>query len=323
MELNLDDEYYQKYIKYKQRYTMLKQLKNNIELEGGGQKWWTDYYIYPNPETVEDPILYPTETFLVFNNEFATYEELKMFSKFVFKSVDNDVIKKGDYKDDPNEQNIQEDDDKKILMTLEEFYDKFTYGYIVEKNGTEYQFKLYDKDKKTTLYNYKTIDDYLKNLKNNFTLEHYGDTKPEKGNINDLELYNLIVAKTTKYTEDSRNFFETNIEENIENDIRKSKAMKTLLEYSFQKMKGFNEQILDSSNNTLFLSKLTAEIKKDEKPLNMLIKIDVNQFNVNEKIYFIESEANNTSTYLNIQTIINEYRKAKKTKDDSKLPAKT
>ena len=39
MELNLDEEYYNKYIKYKQRYLMLKQLKNNNELEGGAWPW--------------------------------------------------------------------------------------------------------------------------------------------------------------------------------------------------------------------------------------------------------------------------------------------
>jgi hypothetical protein len=37
MELNLNDKYYQKYIRYKQKYITLKykQLKNNNELEGG------------------------------------------------------------------------------------------------------------------------------------------------------------------------------------------------------------------------------------------------------------------------------------------------
>lgn len=319
MELNLDDEYYQKYIKYKNRYMMLKQLKNNIELEGGEQIWLKDYFLYKNPEEQNLEPQNEIETFLVFNNDFATYEELKMFTKFVFKSVDNTVIKKGDIE----EQNIQEDDDKKMLMTVEEFYDKFIYGYIVEKNGNEYKYKLYDVEKKNTLYDYKIIDDYLNNLKNNYTLEHYGDTKPNKENKNDLELYNLIFTKTAKYTEESKTFFETNIEENIKKDIRDSKPMKTLLEYSFQNLTTFNEKILDSTNNTLFLNKLSEEVKIKEKPLNMLIKIDVNQFDTREKIYFIESEANNTSNYINILAIINEYRKTKKAKEDSKItPAK-
>jgi hypothetical protein len=40
MELNLDDKYYQKYIEYKQKYLLLKQLKNNAELEGGFLSLW-------------------------------------------------------------------------------------------------------------------------------------------------------------------------------------------------------------------------------------------------------------------------------------------
>jgi hypothetical protein len=71
----------------------------------------------------------------------------------------------------------------------------------------------------------------------------------------------------------------------------------------------------------LLLNKINEEVKRKEKPLNMLIKVDINQFDNHGKIYFIESEANNTSTYLNIQTIINEYMKAKKAKDDSKIAA--
>ena len=35
MELNLNDKYYQKYIKYKSKYITLKQQNNNNDLEGG------------------------------------------------------------------------------------------------------------------------------------------------------------------------------------------------------------------------------------------------------------------------------------------------
>ena len=299
---------------------MLKQLKNNIELEGGEQKWLTDYYIYPNPETVEVAILSPTETFLVFNNEFTTYEDLKMFSKLILKSVDNSVIKKSDNKDDPNEQNILEDEDKKLLMTLDEFYTKFKYGYIVEKNGSKYTYRLYDKEKKLTEYEYNKIENYLKDLKKNYTFEHFTDKKPD--NANDLGLYNLIDTEIKKYTIENNTFFETNIETKIKSEIRDSIYMKTLLEYSDQNLATFNEEILNNTNNTLFLSKLSAEVKKNDKPLNMLIKIDINQFNTKENISYIESEANNTNAYLDIQRIINEYMIAKKAKDDSKITSK-
>lgn len=331
MELNLDDEYYQKYIKYKQRYMMLKQLKNNNDLEGGfmqewkknqDQEWLKDYFFYKYPEVENLEPEQEKETFLVFNNEFTTYEDLKMFSKLILKSVDNSVIKKSDNKDDPNEQNVQEDEDKKFLMTLEDFYTKFKYGYIVEKNGSEYTYKLYDPEKKLTEYEYKTIDDYLTDLKKNYIFEHFTDIKPNKENANDLAIYNLISENIKKYNDENITFFETSIENKIKSEIKDSIYMKTLLEYSSQKMSSFNEQILNSTNNTLFLSKLSDEVKKKEKPLNMLIKIDINQFNTKENISYIESEANNTSAYLDIQTIINEYMKAKKAKEDSKIISK-
>jgi hypothetical protein len=321
MELNLDDEYYQKYIKYKERYIMLKQLKNNMELEGGEQKWLKDYYFYKNPEEENLEPQNEIETFLVFNNEYTTYDELKMFSKLVFKSVDNTVIKKGENRDDPNEQNIQEDDDKKMLMTLEEFYKQFIYGYVVEKNGNEYKYKLYDKEITNTEYKYEKIEEYLKNLRKNYILEHFSDKRPD--NENDQKIYDLIDRQIRKFNEENITFFETNIETKIQSEIKDSTLMKTILEYSYQKLTNFNDNILDSTNNTLFLNKINEEVKRKEKPLNMLIKIDINQLETFKNISYIESEANNTSTYLNIQTIINDYRKAKKAKDDSKLPVKT
>ena len=152
-------------------------------------------------------------------------------------------------------------------------------------------------------------------------MEHFSDKRPD--NENDQKIYDLIDRQIRKFNEENITFFETNIETKIQSEIKDSTLMKTILEYSYQKLTNFNDNILDSSNNTLFLNKINEEVKKKEKPLNMLIKIDINQLENFKNISYIESEANNTSTYLNIQTIINDYRKAKKAKDDSKLPVKT
>jgi hypothetical protein len=302
---------------------MLKQLKNNMELEGGEQKWLKDYYLYPNPEAAEaaEPVYQP-ETFLVFNNNFTEFNDVKLFSKLVLKSVDIEVLKKSENKENSDgendeQQNFPEDpDDKKKLMTQDEFFKKFIYGYIVTKTGPEYTYRLFDVNVDKTFYKYEEINDYLTKLKKSCNYITYGDEPEERMTI-DKQIYDLITDQIAIFNTENIKFFESTLKPKID-EIKDSVPMKTLLEYNDQKMDNFADMSFDDTNNTTFLLRLTEKIKKKdaEKPLNMIIKIDENKLRSKE-IHFIESTAGITNSYNAIQKIIQDDKAAKKTEADN------
>lgn len=173
MELNLDDEYYQKYMKYKQRYHMLKQLKNNNELEGG--IWPFDGWDNSKKkeeeaaaqaaaaaaQEAEDKV----ETYLVFHytDETDPTKKNKIINQFRRVESRTSAIK------------ANKDKNVDLFFSLKEFHTHFKDAYIItvtkKKDGTSSTIKYIDADSQGMTIDYKTFLNYMINQQNKLLKE--------------------------------------------------------------------------------------------------------------------------------------------------------
>jgi hypothetical protein len=154
MELNLDDEYYQKYMKYKQRYHMLKQLKNNNELEGGGvidmirsalgyktsqQKLEEEERTnQAAEEAVAAEAAANTETYLVFHFP-AEFSDQELREKIIkqFRRVESRTSAIETLTSMINPEQAGKEIDIDLFFSLKDFYTYFTDGYVITANIKE------------------------------------------------------------------------------------------------------------------------------------------------------------------------------------------
>ena len=184
MELNLDNKYYEKYIKYKKGYIMLKQLKNNNELEGGF--WPFDGWGNSKAE-VEPQKFVENKTYLVFHvpdADLGDAKKLKNFENLAIKNIlkksrfENNKVLKKEEEEEEQQQDQQyqeggafdkskpevvvddEDEVNKFFMSLDDFIGKYKEGYIINDEITIF-------DNKNNLHDttYSLINEHSSTLK--------------------------------------------------------------------------------------------------------------------------------------------------------------
>ena len=299
MESNLDDKYYQKYIQYKNKYLMLKQLKYNNDLEGGmmfgnlfGSKEKKETKeAKPISQNLQNKITETDGDYLVFN---ITDINQGSYKYVVDQNLETNQVSKSDFNMDYKD-----------------------LAYIITKKGTNITGKIITDDIN------KNIQSLLTNMK-------------LKLNLNDDQNQKLMlcIENFNKYSEEITNIFNdqkkqianTVINREI-NLVHKSfmgsseKIKKlltesnTILRDSFNNIlqtseyKKYNEFVLKfelpftKPYNEKFFTDLTNNIKTQTGAtvtLNMIIKIKEteNQF-VFEKMG--DSSISHTPTYLNIK----------------------
>jgi hypothetical protein len=172
LNLNLNNKYYEKYIKYKKRYIMLRQLKNNNELEGGmfGQffaDWFSKKPDQVAPEEPQDT----TKYYLVFHVPDTTdASKLKMFKNLVIKNVvkKSTLSNSEENNEENNEVTNDADEINKTFMNKIKFINEFKQAYIItNKKDSEGNFKtdytLVDEDSTTILIRYNQIKKHFDN----------------------------------------------------------------------------------------------------------------------------------------------------------------
>jgi hypothetical protein len=223
MESKLDDKYYQKYIQYKNKYLMLKQFKNNNDLEGGmfgnlfGSKEIKE--AKPISQKLQKIITETDGDYLVFNIEDINQDSYKY------------VV----------DQNLETNKINKIAFNQKN-YDK---AYIITKKGNDIICKIITDEKN------KNIQASLATIKKNLYLDDINQKHPKLNNC--IENYN-------QYSDDIIRIFSkqqiTNPVINAEftkmynNFIDTSNKMKTTLSLD-------NTQLNNSFNNILLLPEYT------------------------------------------------------------------
>ena len=174
MELNLDNKYYEKYIKYKKGYIMLKQLKNNNELEGGF--WPFDGWGNSKAE-VEPQKIVENKTYLVFHvpdADLGDAKKLKNFENLAIKNIlkksrleNNKVLKKEEEEEQEgggfNKSIVivdNEDEVNKFFMSLDDFIGKYKEGYIINDEIT-----IFDNKNNLHYTTYSLINEHSSTLK--------------------------------------------------------------------------------------------------------------------------------------------------------------
>ncbi len=201
MELNLDDEYYQKYMKYKQRYHMLKQLKNNKQYEGEGGVFRTllsSLGLVKSQQQIDDEknqnnenanvgeVKPPINGYLVFHfpEEFLTQEDKV-----------NNFQRVGGRASAIN-------DDSDLFLSLDKFYEYYSDAYIITteeeedvegnvKNVTKY--KYIDKSSMGMNIEYEEFNKYIKDQQKLLTKvfeEGEEDDNNPKDDIKYIQAYN-------------------------------------------------------------------------------------------------------------------------------------
>ena len=191
MELNLDEEYYNKYIKYKQRYLMLKQLKNNNELEGGAWPWPLSMIFgssevvaeEPKPEQPQGPVL-GDEMFLVYTISTADlqnplkltqYENLSSKGAVLrtmkkIKDTNSNNVESNENEADqttniePENENNENNNKEKVFMNCTDFFKTYTDAYLLFKEDGIWKSRYIDKDTNTMTFTYEDILAYTKSL---------------------------------------------------------------------------------------------------------------------------------------------------------------
>ena len=190
MELNLDEEYYNKYIKYKQRYLMLKQLKNNNELEGGAWPWPLSMIFgssevvaeEPKPEQPQGPVL-GDEMFLVYTISTADLQNPLKLTQYENLSSKGAVLRTMKKIKDTNSNNVEineneadqttniepenennENNKEKVFMNCTDFFKTYTDAYLLFKEDGIWKSRYIDKDTNTMTFTYEDILAYTKSL---------------------------------------------------------------------------------------------------------------------------------------------------------------
>ena len=190
MELNSDEEYYQKYIQYKRQYIMLKQLKNKNnnynynELEGGGI-WETLFGKSKATKAKEKKEKEAREAREAAQREAVEIEQIELqrqadeaaylatfsgdgtylvFSVTSFNVSDYQNLKRLNYDNEKRKQENSKDGTDIIIMEKDEFIKNFRHAYIVEKKENVYKYKyIINDDEFDSIYT--TILNEVENIK--------------------------------------------------------------------------------------------------------------------------------------------------------------
>jgi hypothetical protein len=295
MEANLDEEYYEKYLQYKQKYLMLKQLKNNNnDLEGGGS-WFSSLFgskeeeaPAPAPDAAPVPDANPAPdasngttdgTYLVFfidEMKYNNYEQVKVFIQDYWNEI---PVKDGHnfYK-------------KKAFQN-----DYHENAYIVKKQGNIYTYKII-----SNIFNESNFDDeftQITNLKE--SLENIKTTtnctcEIPKTNLIENENFQInlikdkynVISKLYEILSDDYNkaigFLNTTFGNTIEDIKKKIESFENedqIIKYKTNTMDTFSSEVFNIDTIPTFFNSFK---NKTTKEMNMIIKI---QDNDNEDEY--------------------------------------
>ena len=343
MELNSDDEYYQKYLEYKQQYIMLKQLKNNNELEGG---FWESIFgkskatlakeqrmrerrltkqaadqaaaeqAAAEQAAIEEAANYQGDgTYLVFQiTDFSDYQTIKLFNydNTKKKHPDNDIIP---------------------IMKKSEF--QYPNAYIVTKNKKIYNYKLINGD--TEFQNiYNDIQNQVNSIKtHNCTCA----IPPLQNNPNNIinTLINNLNGEIGVYSS-NLSMKEQELANIMKQNITNLMATGEHQMYILRSL-DFDESKFNESTNVKFLEKINQEVNaiinanananeiKPNVDFNMIIKIK-DDYEATEDYIFdkiiTKDDASYTETYARINTIIanNDLDQKNRTTSQIKTPSR-
>jgi hypothetical protein len=268
MEINLDDKYYQKYIEYKQKYLLLKQLKNNdeLDLEGGMFGLWGSKKTEktPSSETTDGDYL----VFTIDTIDKSSY--IYLIDQNSTKSIDmNDFLLK--HKDK---------------------------AYLLNKKGTRLTGSIITKDKNTK------IDTVISTMRKKLFIDKDIPLDEKKHIYTENQQLNEVIKKYDTYYREVDKILRTDTNNEVINAailkfrtefLNNSEIMKTnMITYhknlkttfsnilsmsEFSKYKSITidyDNPFDNSNGDKFLNNLNTKIKSEtgsDSNLNMIIKI--------------------------------------------------
>jgi hypothetical protein len=270
MEFNLDDEYYQKYQKYKQKYIMLKQLKNNNYYigKGGELSWWKKLLGYSDPDKEI------SETFLVFHiqPDFLTdIKQLKEFESMV--KIEAEKI---------NEMNESSD----VFMKSKDFFDKYTKGYIVTNVNGTWKARMINKESSEISFHADDVTEYIKNLEeekknleekknelHDSVLDFSHNIEDQKTNIN-RDIVNTIDKVKTDYSKSVISTMISGLQDMIKK-IKDDLSVIIIKKYDDQILLNIAADITPKTNaDDSFLKLLNVSLKiPQESQLNFILQI--------------------------------------------------
>lgn len=287
MELNLNDEYYQKYQKYKKKYIMLKQLKNNNELKGGGIIN-SIMQIFGFGKKEEEEI---TETFLVFHIPSEILSDINQLQEFIpltELNVEKDI--------NMNAIDEKKDNNTDVFMKSNAFFEKYIRGYIITNINGSWKARFINDESTKISFHYDEISAYIQKLKEikNEELPQIVDEfdhKPDEGSKTNKTISTYIQTEIT----DLIKSIDATKKKEIENKIR------LIEEYaSTNTLKRFDEIELNNVNITpkndldesfLKFLKMSLNITNDTddaRPLNFILKIQ--KYNDGDEYIKIDDE---------------------------------
>jgi hypothetical protein len=271
MESNLDDKYYQKYIQYKNKYLMLKQLKYNNDLEGGmfGMSWFGS-----NEKKAAEPISSKFKTKI--QDDAKATETDGVYLVFNIDKIDID-----------SHVYIVDQNSEITSLVINTFNQKNNdKAYIITKKGTKFLCKIITDDiniqslltnmKKDLYLNDKQHPDLLD------CIQKYNKYSDEMTKIfSSQKITNAVIKK--KYNEIYNNFLDTSAKmkntlssdntklKELYNDMLLSNEYKKYETFEFDFTMPFTKKYIQA-----FLTILTDTIKiktQNTFTLNMIIKI--------------------------------------------------
>lgn len=340
MELNLDEEYYNKYIKYKQRYLMLKQLKNNNELEGGD--WWPPWKWFssevvaeePQPEQPQGPVL-GDEMFLVYTVSQADLDDplkltqyenlsskgavLRTMKKIKKDTNSNNVGNNENEADqntniEPENEIIETDNKEKVFMNCTDFFKTYTDAYLLFKEDGIWKSRFINNDTNTMTFTYEDILAYQKSLdpKTSGTQEFPFNTKNSKdGNktLND-DIIDFMNLEYKNYITKSNSNLNTILKEFKEEIIDMYSKISILQIYKTEILASHLDptNFVPTKEGDTYLSKFNEEFKlngENKVPKNMILQIKpYNNTDVEFRYDKLSDITANNQTYLVINSQI-------------------
>lgn len=302
MELNLNDEYYKKYQKYKQKYIMLKQLKYNNELEGGfmNDLW---HAIFGSGDKVEKI----TETFLVFHIQADILTDIKQLKEFEpMVKIEAEKI---------NEM----DKSSGVFMKSEDFFDKYGKGYIITNVNDSWNARMINKESSKISFHADEIAVYIKELEEELkkledqknvlddSVLDFGHTiEDQKTDIN-RNIVNSIDKAKIDY---SRNLISTKISglQDMINKIKGDIHVNMMKKYDNLIILNVTGEITPKTvDDDSFLTLLNVSLKVvQDSPLNFILQIQNYNDSDENIVLFQELNAVTTSnkTWKDIKSII-------------------
>jgi hypothetical protein len=354
LNLNLNNKYYEKYIKYKKRYIMLRQLKNNNELEGGMfGNFFADWFSKkPDQAPLEEP-QDTTKYYLVFHVlDTSDASKLKMFKNLVIKNVvKKSTLGNNEENNEENNEVINDADEiNKTFMNKIKFIDEFIQGYIIRnkkdsEGNYKTDYKLIDKNSTSILIQYNQIKKHFDTSIKKCEVPLFKIIKnmEQNGGVEDDDIDNATGAEDVVDATNNRQQNELNITipnkineaiKLLNKDIKESitklvndKKNELLESPEIKKLNNYIEKeisygfYLESSNkdaNELFLKSFYETIQKsDPNRPNMIFQIENND---QEKyILEINNKIMVTTAFLQITTAINQANAIEKTDSVAKL----